>query len=111
MGLALLSAAERSLATGSLGTPALRAMLRNLYGGVFVHRGGTGAKDRFRERHGSLPPGHLLTGAEEAVRAFRVSGFPTFIVIDGAGRAAGRLTSSRGPAAVRAILESLGRPG
>ena len=35
MGLALLSAAERGLATGQLGAPALRAMLRDLYGGVF----------------------------------------------------------------------------
>ena len=26
-------------------------MLRNLYSGVFVHRGGAAAKDRFRARH------------------------------------------------------------
>ncbi|MGD8898136.1 MAG: radical SAM protein, partial [Acidobacteriota bacterium] len=66
MGLALLSAAERSLATGSLGAPALRAMLRNLYGGVFVHRGGTSAKDRFRERHGQTPGDFLVISPGKA---------------------------------------------
>ena len=43
LGLALLSAAERSLAGGQLRGPALRAMLRNLYGGVLVRRGGADA--------------------------------------------------------------------
>jgi len=66
MGLALLSAAERGLATGSLGAPALRAMLRNLYGGVFVHRGGTSAKDRFRERHGQTPGDFLVISPGKA---------------------------------------------
>jgi MoaA/NifB/PqqE/SkfB family radical SAM enzyme len=56
MGLALLAAAERGLARGHLGAPALRAMLENLYAGVFVHRGGTSAKDRFRARHDGASP-------------------------------------------------------
>ena len=40
LALALLGAAERGLARGQLGAPALRALLRNLVSGVFVHRGG-----------------------------------------------------------------------
>jgi MoaA/NifB/PqqE/SkfB family radical SAM enzyme len=66
LGLALLSAAERGLATGQLGAPALRAMLRNLYGGVFVHRGGASAKDRFRARHGQTPGDFLVVSPGKA---------------------------------------------
>jgi len=66
MGLALLAAAERGLATGQLGAPALRAMLRNLYGGVFVRRGGTSAKDRFRARHGQTPGDFLVISPGKA---------------------------------------------
>jgi MoaA/NifB/PqqE/SkfB family radical SAM enzyme len=66
MGLALLSAAERGLASGQLGAPALRAMLRNLYGGVFVHRGGASAKDRFRARHGQTPGDFLVISPGKA---------------------------------------------
>jgi MoaA/NifB/PqqE/SkfB family radical SAM enzyme len=66
LGLALLSAAERSLAGGQLGAPALRAMLRNLYAGVLVHRGGAGAKDRFRTRHGQTPGDFLVISPGKA---------------------------------------------
>jgi MoaA/NifB/PqqE/SkfB family radical SAM enzyme len=66
MGLALLSAAERGLASGQLGAPALRAMLRNLYGGVLVHRGGASAKDRFRARHGQTPGDFLVISPGKA---------------------------------------------
>jgi MoaA/NifB/PqqE/SkfB family radical SAM enzyme len=66
LGLGLLGAAERGLATGNLGAPALRAMLRNLYGGVLVHRGGTSAKDRFRERHGQTPGDFLVISPGKA---------------------------------------------
>jgi MoaA/NifB/PqqE/SkfB family radical SAM enzyme len=66
LGLALLSAAERSLANGQLGAPALRAMLRNLYGGVLVHRGGTSAKDRFVARHGQTPADFLVISPGKA---------------------------------------------
>jgi MoaA/NifB/PqqE/SkfB family radical SAM enzyme len=66
LGLALLSAAERGLATGQLGAPALKAMLRNLYGGVFVRRGGTSAKDRFRARHGQTPGDFLVISPGKA---------------------------------------------
>ena len=66
LGLGLLRAAERGLASGSLGAPALRAMLRNLYGGVLVHRGGGTAKDRFRERHGQTPGDFLVISPGKA---------------------------------------------
>jgi MoaA/NifB/PqqE/SkfB family radical SAM enzyme len=66
LGLGLLSAAERSLASGNLGAPALRAMLRNLYSGVFVRHGGTSAKDRFRERHGQTPGDFLVISPGKA---------------------------------------------
>jgi MoaA/NifB/PqqE/SkfB family radical SAM enzyme len=66
LGLGFLSAAERALASGQLGAPALRAMLRNLYGGVLVHRGGTSAKDRFRERHGQTPGDFLVISPGKA---------------------------------------------
>ena len=66
LGLGLLSAAERSLASGSLGAPALRAMLRNLYSGVFVRHGGASAKDRFRERHGQTPGDFLVISPGKA---------------------------------------------
>ena len=65
-GWALLATAERGLATGQLGAPALRALLRNLYGGVFVHRGGTSAKDRFRARHGQTPGDFLVISPGKA---------------------------------------------
>ena len=54
------------LAAGSLGAPALRAMLRNLYSGVFVHHGGASAKDRFRERHGQTPGDFLVISPGKA---------------------------------------------
>jgi MoaA/NifB/PqqE/SkfB family radical SAM enzyme len=66
LGLALLGAAERGLASGRLGAPALRAMLTNLYRGVFVHRGGTSAKDRFRARHGQTPCDFLVISPGKA---------------------------------------------
>jgi MoaA/NifB/PqqE/SkfB family radical SAM enzyme len=66
LGLAALGAAERGLARGLLGAPALRAMLRNLYSGVFVHRGGTSAKDRFRARHGQTPGDFLVISPGKA---------------------------------------------
>jgi MoaA/NifB/PqqE/SkfB family radical SAM enzyme len=66
LGLALLGAAERGLARGQLGAPALRAMLRNLYSGVFVHRGGARAKERFRARHGQTPGDFLVISPGKA---------------------------------------------
>ncbi len=66
LGLGLLAAAERGLARGQLGAPALRAMLRNLYSGVFVHRGGAGAKERFRARHGQTPGDFLVISPGKA---------------------------------------------
>ncbi len=66
LGLALVALAERGLATGQLGGPALRAVLRNLYGGVFVHRGGASAKDRFRARHGQTPGDFLVISPGKA---------------------------------------------
>jgi MoaA/NifB/PqqE/SkfB family radical SAM enzyme len=60
LGLAMLGAAERGLARGQLGAPALRAMLRNLYGGVFVHGGGVSGKERFRARFGQTPGEFLV---------------------------------------------------
>jgi MoaA/NifB/PqqE/SkfB family radical SAM enzyme len=66
LGLAALGAAERALARDQLGAPALRAMLRNLYSGVFVHRGGTSAKDRFRARHGQTPGDFLVISPGKA---------------------------------------------
>jgi len=66
LGLAALGAAERGLARGQLGAPALRAMLRNLYSGVFVHDGGTSAKDRFRARHGQTPGDFLVISPGKA---------------------------------------------
>jgi MoaA/NifB/PqqE/SkfB family radical SAM enzyme len=41
-------------------------MLRNLYGGVLVHRGGTSAKDRFRDRHGQTPGDFLVISPGKA---------------------------------------------
>jgi sulfatase maturation enzyme AslB (radical SAM superfamily) len=66
MGLALLGAAERGLARGQLGAPALRALLRNLYSGVFVHRGGASAKARFRAGHGQSPADFLTISPGKA---------------------------------------------
>jgi radical SAM protein with 4Fe4S-binding SPASM domain len=66
LGLAMLGAAERGLARGQLGAPALRAMLRNLYGGVFVHDGGVSAKDRFRARFGQTPGEFLVISPGKA---------------------------------------------
>jgi MoaA/NifB/PqqE/SkfB family radical SAM enzyme len=66
LGLGLLAAAERSLANGQLGAPALKAMLRNLYGGVLVHRGGTNAKDRFAARNGQTPADFLVISPGKA---------------------------------------------
>jgi MoaA/NifB/PqqE/SkfB family radical SAM enzyme len=66
IGLALLGAAERGLARGQLGAPALRAMLRNLYSGVFVHEGGARAKDRFRARHGQTPGDFMVISPGKA---------------------------------------------
>jgi MoaA/NifB/PqqE/SkfB family radical SAM enzyme len=66
LGLALLAAAERSLARGTLGRPALKAMLANLYADVLVHRGGTDAKARFRARNGQTPPDFLVISPGKA---------------------------------------------
>jgi MoaA/NifB/PqqE/SkfB family radical SAM enzyme len=66
LGLALLAVAERSLATGQLGAPALKAMLRNLYGSALVRRGGASAKDRFRARHGQTPGDFLVISPGKA---------------------------------------------
>ena len=65
-----LAVARRPPSGGSraaqLGAPALRALLRNLYSGVFVHRGGTSAKDRFRARHGQTPGDFLVISPGKA---------------------------------------------
>jgi len=66
LGLSLLATAERGLARGTLGAPALRALLSNLYAGVFVKRGGTSAKERFRARHGQTPPDFLTISPGKA---------------------------------------------
>jgi MoaA/NifB/PqqE/SkfB family radical SAM enzyme len=66
LALALLGAAERGLARGQLGAPALRALLRNLVSGVFVHRGDPSAKDRFRARHGQNPGDFLVISPGKA---------------------------------------------
>ena len=66
LALGALGAAERGLARGQLSAAALRAMLRNLYSGVFVHRGGTSAKDRFRARHGQTPGDFLVISPGKA---------------------------------------------
>lgn len=66
LGLAMLSLAERALAGGRLGAPALRALLRTLYCDVLVHRGGTDAKARFRARHGQAPPDFLVISPGKA---------------------------------------------
>ena len=66
IGLALLGAAERGLARRQLGAPALRAMLTNLYSGVFVHDGGSAAKARFRARHGQTPGDFLVISPGKA---------------------------------------------
>jgi MoaA/NifB/PqqE/SkfB family radical SAM enzyme len=66
LGLALLAAAERALANGQLGAPALRAMLRNLYCDVLVHRSGTDTAMRFRARHGQAPPAFLVISPGKA---------------------------------------------
>jgi MoaA/NifB/PqqE/SkfB family radical SAM enzyme len=66
LGLALLATAERGLARGTLGGPALRALLGNLYAGVFVKRGGTSAKDRFRARNGQTPPDFITISPGKA---------------------------------------------
>jgi radical SAM protein with 4Fe4S-binding SPASM domain len=66
LGLAALGAAERGLARRQLGAPALRAMLKNLYGGIFVHGGDVGAKERFRARHGQTPGEFLVISPGKA---------------------------------------------
>ena len=66
LALGLLAAAERALAGRQLAAPALRALLRNLYGGVFVHRGGARAKRRFRARHGHTPGDFLVISPGKA---------------------------------------------
>ena len=66
LALALLGAAERGLARGQFAAPALRALLRNLVSGVFLRRGGTSAKDRFRARHGQTPGDFLVISPGKA---------------------------------------------
>ncbi len=66
LGLALLGAAERGLALGQLGAPALRAMLKNLYTGVFVHEGGRSAKERFMARHGQTSSDFMVISPGKA---------------------------------------------
>jgi MoaA/NifB/PqqE/SkfB family radical SAM enzyme len=66
MGLAFLHLAERGLAERRLGRPALRALLKTLFGDVLVRRGDEGAKDRFRGRHGCSPPDFLVISPGKA---------------------------------------------
>lgn len=66
LALALLGAAERGLARGQLGRPALRALLKTLGSDILVHRGGTSAKDRFRARHGQTPADFLVISPGKA---------------------------------------------
>ena len=66
LGLALLAAAERALARGQVGAPALRGLLRNLYRDVLVRRSGTNTWMRFYERHGQAPPSFLVISPGKA---------------------------------------------
>jgi radical SAM protein with 4Fe4S-binding SPASM domain len=66
MGLALLDVAERALATGRVGRPALRALLKTLFTDVLVRRGEGNAKERFRARHGHNPPDFLTISPGKA---------------------------------------------
>jgi MoaA/NifB/PqqE/SkfB family radical SAM enzyme len=66
LALGLLGAAERGLARGRLGRPALRALLKTLGSDILVHRGGTRAKDRFRARHGQSPADFLVISPGKA---------------------------------------------
>jgi radical SAM protein with 4Fe4S-binding SPASM domain len=66
MSLALLSVGERALASGNVGRPAIRALLKTLFTDVLVHRGDGSAKDRFRARHGSTPPDFLAISPGKA---------------------------------------------
>jgi MoaA/NifB/PqqE/SkfB family radical SAM enzyme len=66
IGLSMLSIAERSMATGRLGRPALKALLRNLYGNTLVRRGGEDAKAVFRAQHGQSPPDFLVISPGKA---------------------------------------------
>ncbi len=60
LALALLGAAERGLARGQIGAPALRALVKTLASDTLVKRGGTSAKDRFRARHQGQTPADFL---------------------------------------------------
>ena len=67
LSLALLQVAERGLAEGRLGRPAIRALLKTLFTDVLVHRGDENAKDRFRARHrGATPPDFLTISPGKA---------------------------------------------
>lgn len=66
MGLALLGLAERALARGWVGRPALRALLKTLFTDVLVRNGDGTAKDRFRARHGQNPPDFLTISPGKA---------------------------------------------
>src|SRR3990172_5061232 len=67
LSLALLQVAERGLAEGRLGRPAIRALLKTLFTDVLVHRGDESAKDRFRARHrGATPPDFLTISPGKA---------------------------------------------
>lgn len=64
LALALLGAAERGLARGDLGAPAIRAVIRTLGGDVLLKHGEASAKERFRARHGGqTPPDFLVVSA------------------------------------------------
>lgn len=60
LALALLGAAERGLARGQIGAPALKALIKTLGGDILVHRGGASAKDEFRARHDGQTPCDFL---------------------------------------------------
>src|SRR3990172_4706943 len=60
MKLAVLRIFETALAEDRLSDAALRGFARNLVRDVLMKRGDSGAKQRFRERHGSTPPDFLV---------------------------------------------------
>jgi len=67
LSLALLQVAERALAEGRLGRPALRGLLKTLFTDNLIHSGDESAKDRFRARHrGTTPPGFLAISPGKA---------------------------------------------
>ena len=59
------------------GAPAVRGRLRNLYAGVFLRRGDTSTKDRFRERHGQTPSDFLVISPGRAATCPAKAATPT----------------------------------